>query len=109
MLCRALFFHFLQDRRQALGLHAGEQPLWFWEARRAQEHSAAGQISVLVKYLAETELHIAQGPERSRSPPGSMPLYQASQDLRAECRLLVKQWEATGQRVSSRNFHEDAF
>lgn len=109
MLCRSVLFHFLQDRRSAMGLRAGEQPLWFWEARRAQEHSAAGQVAVLVKYLVETELHIAQGPERRESPPGSMPLSRASQKLRAERRLLVQQWEAAGQRLSSRDFHEDAF
>lgn len=109
MLCRAVLFHFLQDRRSSLGLRVGEQPLWFWEARRAQEHTAAGQVAVLVKYLAETELHIAQGPERRECPPGSMPLSRASQRLRAERRQLVQQWEAAGQRISSRDFHEDAF
>lgn len=109
MLCRAVLFHFLQDRRQALGLRVKDHPLWFWEVRRAQEYTAAGQVAVLVKYLAETELHITQGPERRQSPPGSMPLFRASQLLRAERRKLVQEWEASGQRLKSRNFQEDAF
>lgn len=109
MLCRAVLFQFLQDRRQALGLTAGQHPLWFWEARRAQEHTAAGQVATLVKYLAETELHIAQGPERREKPPGSMPLFRASELLKGERRQLVQQWEASGQRLSSRSFSEDAF
>lgn len=104
MLCRAVLFHFLQDRREALGLQAGQPPLWLWEVRAAQEHSAAGQVEALVKYLAETELHIQEGPQRSTQWPGSTPQGAgAAQRLRAERRRLARDWG-----FSERELHEDA-
>jgi len=92
MLCRALLYHFLQDRRRALGLQAGQPPLWGWELRAAQEHSAAGKLEALVKYLAETELHMQLGPERSAQLPGSFLPERTAQRLRAERRRLARSW-----------------
>lgn len=103
VLCRAVLFHFLQDRRQALGLGSGEPPLWLWEARRAQEHSSAGDVGLLVKYLAETELHIEEGPERRARLPGSAPPWQVAARLRAERRRLVPGWG-----MATRDLPEDA-
>lgn len=103
MLCRAVLFHFLQDRREALGLHARTPPLWVWEVRPAQEHSAAGEVEALVKYLVETELHIKLGPERSTHWPGSPPPKGAADRLWAERRRLARGWG-----LSERQLEEDA-
>lgn len=92
MLCRTLLVKFLQDQRKALGLPAGQSPLWSWEVREAQEHSEAGHVTVLVKYLAETELHTKLGPQRSIHHPGSQLLERVAQRLRAERKQLVQKW-----------------
>lgn len=102
MLCRALLFHFLQDCREVLGLRTHQPPLFLWEARRAQEHSTAGDVVPLVKYLAETERHIQLGPERSASTPSVVPSESVAQRLRAERRQPAKPW-----RLQSRDLHED--
>eukprot|EP00747_Dinoflagellata_sp_TGD_P193521 gnl/TRDRNA2_/TRDRNA2_59794_c0_seq1.p1 gnl/TRDRNA2_/TRDRNA2_59794_c0~~gnl/TRDRNA2_/TRDRNA2_59794_c0_seq1.p1 ORF type:complete len:308 (-),score=54.98 gnl/TRDRNA2_/TRDRNA2_59794_c0_seq1:81-899(-) len=115
MLCKSVLKHFLQVQREALGLNAHQPPLSGWEARRAQEHTAAGQVVVLVKYLAETELHIRLGPERrgvawesgARGTPGSAPGSSlgaaAVQRLRAERRELAREWG-----VYAQTLEEDA-
>lgn len=102
MLCRALLFHFFQDCRAVLGLRTSEPPLFLWEARRAQEHSTAGDVVPLVKYLAETELHIKFGPARSTSTP-SVVTSEVAQRLRAERRQPAKRWG-----LQPRDLHEDA-
>jgi hypothetical protein len=109
MLCRALVFQFLQDMREKLSLQTGQPPLWFWEARRAQEYSVLGEVTWLVKFLAETELHIVRGKVRSSHFPGSMPKDKAQNTMREERRQLVQELEEAGQRLSSRSFEEDAF
>lgn len=102
MLCRALLFHFLQDCREVLGLRTNEPPLFLWEARRAQEHSTAGDVVPLVKYLAETELHIRFGPARSTSTPSVLTSELVAQRLRAERRQPAKRWG-----LQPRDLHED--
>jgi len=103
MVCRAILFQFLQDRREAMGLPPGKRALWSWEARAAQEFSAAGQVEVLVKYLVETELHIKRGPERSARQPGSPMPEGTAQRLRAERQRLARTWG-----VSEHRLEEDA-
>jgi len=102
-LCRALVYHFLHHCRDFLGLSSNQPPLFLWEARRAQDHSTAGDVVPLVKYLAETELHIKFGPERSTSSPSDAMSESVAQRLRAERRQPAKQWG-----LQSRDLHEDA-
>eukprot|EP00933_Yihiella_yeosuensis_P005764 TRINITY_DN110344_c0_g1_i1.p1 TRINITY_DN110344_c0_g1~~TRINITY_DN110344_c0_g1_i1.p1 ORF type:complete len:366 (-),score=66.60 TRINITY_DN110344_c0_g1_i1:111-1208(-) len=90
MLCRSLLFQFLQDLRKARGLGVEAQPLWLWEAKRAQEFSEAGQIMRLIKYLARTELHIKYGERRGRLNPGAVPMSEAATILIEERRQFVK-------------------
>jgi len=70
ILCRAVLTHFLQDRRAAMGLRPGQYPLYFWERQVAEEVSKEGDVEKLVKYLAESQLHMEQGVQRERMPPG---------------------------------------
>jgi len=103
MLCRALLFQFLQDQRKVLGLNAQQRPLCSWEVKAALQHSGTGQIEALVKYLAETELHIQFGPVRSTHFPGMTPPRDAEMRLRAERNQLRPNWGLSG-----RQLQEDA-
>mmetsp|Transcript_14204 Transcript_14204/g.28112 ORF Transcript_14204/g.28112 Transcript_14204/m.28112 type:complete len:381 (-) Transcript_14204:83-1225(-) len=103
MLCRALLFQFLQDQRKSLGLNSQQRPLCSWEAKAALEHSGAGQIEALVKYLAETEFHIQLGPVRSAHFPGLIPPRDIEMRMRAERHRLRPSWGLSG-----RHLQEDA-
>mmetsp|Transcript_107374 Transcript_107374/g.346741 ORF Transcript_107374/g.346741 Transcript_107374/m.346741 type:complete len:450 (+) Transcript_107374:202-1551(+) len=109
LLCQDVLRQFLVDQRQTLGMRPGQPVLWFWEVRRAQEYTADGQVVVLIKYLAETELHMALGPARRVSWPGNMPADSVAIQLRAERRWLVNHWEAMGERLKTSGIEEDAF
>lgn len=91
-ICKNIFFNFLQDCRMIYNMQPNKPPLWFWEKNRAEEHSLAGQIILLVQYLAETELHMKLGPERRSCVPGSMQPAQAVKVLQAERRRLAPEW-----------------
>merc|ERR1740129_778935 len=103
MLCRAVLVHFMQALRTELGIGVMDPPLFNWEAKRAQEHTAAGEVSALVKYLVETELHIRHGAERSGlAPRAALTAFQA-QAVTEERRALARRW-----RVGWRVLKEDA-
>lgn len=99
MLCRALLFQFLQDQRKVLGLSSQQRPLCSWEVKAALEHSGAGQVEALVKYLAETELHIQNGPVRSMHSPGPAPAKDVEMRMRAERHRLRRSWGLSGRRL----------
>jgi len=90
LLCRALLFQFMQDLREARGLRAEEPPLCLFEFTFATQQSEKGLVVELVKYLAETQLHIAHGPVRRQQAPGKRISAEEIQRLRAERRELVK-------------------
>lgn len=64
---------------------------------------------MLIKYLAETELHMALGPARRESWPGKMPADSVAMQLQAERRWLVNHWKARGERLKASGIEEDAF
>lgn len=109
LLCQDVLRQFLVDRRQTLGMQSGQPVLWFWEVRRAQEYTGDGQVVLLIKYLAETELHMALGPARRESWPGKMPADSVAMQLQAERRWLVNHWKARGERLKASGIEEDAF
>lgn len=92
LLCRAVLFHFLQDLREALGLRAEEAPLFLWEVTYAWQQIHKGEVVELVKYLAETELHVLRGPVRRELSPGNQVGAEEMQRVRAERRELASQW-----------------
>jgi hypothetical protein len=102
MVCKAVFFHFLQDLRTVFGLRSEQPPLCSWEAEASWKHLHRGEVVQLIKYLAETELHIAEGTERCTMEPGARVGGEELLRVRAERRQLVKQWN-----VGRRNLKED--
>eukprot|EP00931_Biecheleriopsis_adriatica_P086517 TRINITY_DN61178_c0_g1_i1.p1 TRINITY_DN61178_c0_g1~~TRINITY_DN61178_c0_g1_i1.p1 ORF type:complete len:379 (+),score=66.56 TRINITY_DN61178_c0_g1_i1:2-1138(+) len=111
MLCKAILFHFLQYLRKTLSLRDGQTPLWSWEVRRAQEHAAAGQTILLVRYLTKTELHIEHGAVRREYMPGSVAATALSPSEISEGLLTERRQLSRTRRFSSaidRALSEDA-
>lgn len=92
MLCQAVLFHFLQELREALGLRVHERPLCAWEVWYAAQMVEKGEVVELVKYLAETELHIRHGPMRRKLVPAGQVGADETQRVRAERRQLALKW-----------------
>lgn len=104
MVCRAVFFHFLQELKQARGIRATWKALLHWEVKQAQTHSEAGKVVGLVKYLAETELHLSLGPRRRAAARRAGPTSRNTPaDIRNERTQLVRHWG-----VKARDLNEDA-
>lgn len=99
--CHEIFYSFIEDRRSALGIRGKQDVLYNYEWNGALEHTTAGKVTALVRFLAETELHIAQGKERSSRSPGQA--YEGKAKLQRERQLLARRW-----RVGARSLEEDA-
>lgn len=110
ILCNAVLRNFLQEHRHGFKLNPGQPPLWFWEARRAQDLSRHGRVSSLVAYLVETEVHMKCGPERKNhfpKPGGNA--NQVEIRLTRERKSLEEFWNSNGTRLDRLRFEDDVF
>mmetsp|Transcript_50627 Transcript_50627/g.134835 ORF Transcript_50627/g.134835 Transcript_50627/m.134835 type:complete len:380 (-) Transcript_50627:147-1286(-) len=88
MLCKQIFFDFLQHMRVEQKMHVDERPLHSWELAGASVFKNDGDVLGLVKYLLGTELHMKEGPQRSqRANKRRLPLEAERQRLSAKWNL----------------------
>jgi len=104
-LCRKILQLFSEHLREELALARDQMPLILQEVRQISAITAVPDPSKLVKYLAETEMHIKQGPQRSRILPDAPLSTHVYRQLQQERRKLA---ELFNWGVMSKDVREDA-
>eukprot|EP00928_Gymnodinium_smaydae_P040939 TRINITY_DN27722_c0_g3_i2.p1 TRINITY_DN27722_c0_g3~~TRINITY_DN27722_c0_g3_i2.p1 ORF type:complete len:505 (-),score=102.86 TRINITY_DN27722_c0_g3_i2:53-1567(-) len=104
-VCRDILRSFVRDvTGESRGAGANRQVIFVWEFQRAVEHVRNGEVTELLTYLAETELHMERGEERrERRQGGGEPSAEEAVRLKSERRRLAREW-----RLGSRGLEEDS-
>jgi len=91
-LCRSILVTFLDSIREEFAVSKDVNPLSESEDRQIAAVVKKCDVVALVKHLAETELHIRFGPQRSRITPEAPLNMKISADLKRERTEMAAHW-----------------
>jgi hypothetical protein len=91
-LCRFIFASFMETLHEELELPRNTNPLNGLEDKNVASIIKSKDVVALVKYLAETELHMRLGPRRSKVLPEAPLNMQVYASLRSERQDMAIDW-----------------
>jgi hypothetical protein len=91
-LCRSIFASFMETLHEELELPRNTNPLNGLEDKNVASIIKSKDVVALVKYLAETELHMRLGPRRSKVLPEAPLNMQVYASLRSERQDMAIDW-----------------